>query len=188
MASSRAAFRPRRSTARTAIEEKRQVARQVESGELRLLYMSPERLVTPRTLDFLANQNVSFFAIDEAHCISAWGHDFRPEYRGLRTLRERFPNVAVHAYTATATDQVRRDIVKQLGSARSGNPRRRLSPRQPAIPCRTPRTRAGATLRSDRSLSRPIGHRVLHYASGSRSHDGRSCGNWAIPRFRITPA
>ncbi len=96
-------------------EEKRQVARQVESGELRLLYMSPERLVTPRTLDFLANQNVSFFAIDEAHCISAWGHDFRPEYRGLRTLRERFPNVAVHAYTATATDQVRRDIVTQLG-------------------------------------------------------------------------
>jgi ATP-dependent DNA helicase RecQ len=97
------------------IEEKRQVARQVEAGELRLLYMSPERLVTPRTLDFLASQNVSFFAIDEAHCISAWGHDFRPEYRGLRTLRERFPNSAVHAYTATATDQVRRDIVQQLG-------------------------------------------------------------------------
>src|SRR4051812_11777012 len=96
------------------IEEKRQVARQVESGELRLLYMSPERLVTPRTLDFLATQNVSFFAIDEAHCISAWGHDFRPEYRGLRTLRERFPNSAVHAYTATATDQVRRDIIQQL--------------------------------------------------------------------------
>jgi ATP-dependent DNA helicase RecQ len=96
-------------------EEKRQVARQVESGQLRLLYMSPERLITPRTLDFLASQNISFFAIDEAHCISAWGHDFRPEYRGLRTLRERFPNSAVHAYTATATDQVRRDIVQQLG-------------------------------------------------------------------------
>ncbi|HEX4415310.1 MAG TPA: DNA helicase RecQ [Lacipirellulaceae bacterium] len=95
--------------------EKRRVAQQVESGELRLLYMSPERLVTSRTLDFLSHQNVSFFAIDEAHCISAWGHDFRPEYRALRTLRERFPNVAVHAYTATATDQVRRDIVEQLG-------------------------------------------------------------------------
>jgi ATP-dependent DNA helicase RecQ len=97
------------------IDEKRRVALQVESGELRLLYMSPERLVTPRTLDFLANQNVSFFAIDESHCISAWGHDFRPEYRALRTLRDRFPNVAVHAYTATATEQVRSDIVEQLG-------------------------------------------------------------------------
>jgi len=96
-------------------EDKRRVARQVESGELRLLYMSPERLVTPRTLDFLANQNISFFAIDEAHCISAWGHDFRPEYRALRTLRDRFPNAAVHAYTATATENVRRDIVQQLG-------------------------------------------------------------------------
>ena len=98
-----------------AVEEKRRVAQRVESGELRLLYMSPERLLTPRTLDFLANQRVSFIAIDEAHCISAWGHDFRPEYRGLRTLRDRFPDVAVHAYTATATDQVRRDIVGQLG-------------------------------------------------------------------------
>jgi ATP-dependent DNA helicase RecQ len=98
-----------------AIDEKRQVARQVAAGEVRLLYMSPERLVTPKTLDFLAGQNVSFFAIDEAHCISAWGHDFRPEYRGLRMLRDRFPNVAVHAYTATATEPVRRDIIAQLG-------------------------------------------------------------------------
>src|SRR5262249_54984300 len=90
-------------------------AQQVESGALRLLYMSPERLVAPRTLDFLQNQHVSFFAIDEAHCISAWGHDFRPEYRDLRTLRDRFPDASIHAYTATATETVRNDIVGQLG-------------------------------------------------------------------------
>jgi ATP-dependent DNA helicase RecQ len=98
-----------------AADEKRQILRQIESDRLRLLYMSPERLVTPRTLEFLQNQPVSFFAIDEAHCISAWGHDFRPEYRALRQLREKFPHVAIHAYTATATEQVRRDIASQLG-------------------------------------------------------------------------
>ena len=98
-----------------AADEKRQIAQQVQAGRLRLLYMSPERLVTPRTLDFLQNQQISFFAIDEAHCISAWGHDFRPEYRDLRLLRDRFPDAAIHAYTATATVQVRRDIAEQLG-------------------------------------------------------------------------
>ena len=97
-----------------SLDEKRRIAQQVEAGELRLLYMSPERLVTSRTLDFLENQHISFFAIDEAHCISAWGHDFRPEYRGLQSLRDRFPNAAIHAYTATATETVRRDIVTQL--------------------------------------------------------------------------
>src|SRR4051794_6385421 len=98
-----------------SMEEKRQVAQQVEAGQLRLLYMSPERLVAQRTLEFLQNQRVSFFAVDEAHCISAWGHDFRPEYRGLRLLRERFPDSSIHAYTATATETVRRDIAVQLG-------------------------------------------------------------------------
>jgi ATP-dependent DNA helicase RecQ len=98
-----------------SLDEKRQIAQQVEAGELRLLYMSPERLVASRTLDFLQNQQISFFAIDEAHCISAWGHDFRPEYRALRMLRERFPNAGIHAYTATATEAVRKDIAHQLG-------------------------------------------------------------------------
>jgi ATP-dependent DNA helicase RecQ len=98
-----------------AADEKRRVARQIESRQLRLLYMSPERLLVGRTLDFLQRQPISFFAIDEAHCISAWGHDFRPEYRGLSTLRERFPGIAIHAYTATATEQVRDDVVQELG-------------------------------------------------------------------------
>ena len=66
-------------------------------------------------MGFLESQQISFFAIDEAHCISAWGHDFRPEYRMLRQLRQRFPKVGMHAYTATATEQVRQDIIEQLG-------------------------------------------------------------------------
>ncbi len=96
-------------------EEKSEIARRIRRGELKLLYISPERLVQPRTLDFLRSTKVSFVAVDEAHCISQWGHDFRPEYRQLKTLRQEFPGVAVHGYTATATEQVRRDIVEQLG-------------------------------------------------------------------------
>lgn len=98
-----------------SLEEKRLILRQIESGKLRLLYLSPEKLLVARTLEFLQSQRISFFAIDEAHCISAWGHDFRPEYRGLSQLRERFPQAAIHAYTATATEHVRTDIVHQLG-------------------------------------------------------------------------
>jgi ATP-dependent DNA helicase RecQ len=94
--------------------ERRQVADDVRSGRLKLLYLSPERLMTERTLEFLKDASVSFFAIDEAHCISDWGHDFRPEYRMLRALKQQFPGVAVHAYTATATENVRHDIVREL--------------------------------------------------------------------------
>ncbi|MDA8744027.1 DNA helicase RecQ [Rubripirellula amarantea] len=96
-------------------QDKRDVANSIRSGELKLLYMAPERLLMPRTIDFLKSSGVSFFAIDEAHCISNWGHDFRPEYRGLRTLKQQFPGVAVHAYTATASEGVRNDIAEQLG-------------------------------------------------------------------------
>lgn len=95
-------------------DERQRIAEAMRSGRLKLLYVAPERLCHERMLDFLAEVQVSFFAIDEAHCISAWGHDFRPEYRLLGRLRERFPNVGVHAYTATATDQVRQDIARQL--------------------------------------------------------------------------
>ncbi|MDB5348165.1 MAG: ATP-dependent helicase RecQ [Schlesneria sp.] len=101
-------------SAQTAAE-RQQIAADVRSGNLKLLYVAPERLCTQKMLDFLADVEVSLIAIDEAHCISAWGHDFRPEYRMLRQLRSRFPKVGVHAYTATATEEVRRDIVAQLG-------------------------------------------------------------------------
>jgi ATP-dependent DNA helicase RecQ len=96
-------------------DEKRIVAEQMRAGTLKLLYVAPERLLTDRMLDFLRQTKLSFFAIDEAHCISNWGHDFRPEYRGLRVLKEHFPETSIHAYTATASEPVRDDIVAQLG-------------------------------------------------------------------------
>jgi len=96
-------------------EERRRVADEIRRGELKLLYVAPERLVMERTLEFLKGVGVSFIAIDEAHCISEWGHDFRPEYRSLSMLKSEFPEIAVHSYTATATPRVRNDIVQQLG-------------------------------------------------------------------------
>ncbi|MGH7223753.1 MAG: RecQ family ATP-dependent DNA helicase, partial [Gemmataceae bacterium] len=86
----------------------------VRQGEVRLLFLSPERLVQTDFYRVLQQIDVRTFAIDEAHCISHWGHDFRPEYRQLSRLREFFPQAAVHAYTATATEQVRHDIIAQL--------------------------------------------------------------------------
>jgi ATP-dependent DNA helicase RecQ len=83
-------------------------------GEIRLLFVSPERLASSDLLARLKNTKVHAFAIDEAHCISHWGHDFRPEYRQLARLREHFPGASMHAYTATATDKVRGDIINQL--------------------------------------------------------------------------
>lgn len=98
-------------------EERLAVANRIRNGELKLLFAAPERLVQQRTLDFLANidTEISFVAIDEAHCISKWGHDFRPEYRQMGTLRKTFPKASIHAFTATATEKVRDDIVAQLG-------------------------------------------------------------------------
>jgi ATP-dependent DNA helicase RecQ len=97
-----------------SLDEKREVADGLRAGRLKLLYLSPERLMTERTLKFLQHMPVSFFAIDEAHCISDWGHDFRPEYRMLSRLKQTFPSLGVHAYTATATERVRRDIAREL--------------------------------------------------------------------------
>jgi ATP-dependent DNA helicase RecQ len=86
----------------------------VMQGAVRLLFVSPERLVLTDFYRLLQRIKVRTFAIDEAHCISHWGHDFRPEYRQLKRIRELFPEASLHAYTATATEQVRCDIIKQL--------------------------------------------------------------------------
>jgi ATP-dependent DNA helicase RecQ len=98
-------------------EDKADVMRGLAERRYRLLYVSPERLVGEGGDSFLARLascGVRFVAVDEAHCISQWGHDFRPEYRQLARLRERLPGISVHAYTATATARVRRDIAAQL--------------------------------------------------------------------------
>ena len=83
-------------------------------GRIKILYIAPERLTVPGFLSFLDSVSVSLIAIDEAHCISEWGHDFRPDYRNLKALRARFPDVPCIALTATATERVREDIVTQL--------------------------------------------------------------------------
>ena len=94
--------------------EARETLAEARAGRLKILYIAPERLAVPGFSDFLRSVRVSQIAIDEAHCISEWGHDFRPDYRNLRILRERFPDTPVMALTATATAQVRDDIVEQL--------------------------------------------------------------------------
>ncbi len=83
-------------------------------GEYRLLYLSPERLVLPETIAWLQRVPLQFFVIDEAHCISEWGHEFRPDYRQLSSLRSRFPDQPIAAFTASATRRVRHDIIEQL--------------------------------------------------------------------------
>ncbi|MFM8954159.1 MAG: DNA helicase RecQ [Planctomycetaceae bacterium] len=95
-------------------DERSRIRDQLAAGELRLLFVAPERLVNTGLLDQLAQLGVKRFAIDEAHCISQWGHDFRPEYRQLAMLRDRFPTASIHAFTATATPRVRDDIARQL--------------------------------------------------------------------------
>ncbi|MFQ5737803.1 MAG: DNA helicase RecQ [Acidobacteriota bacterium] len=96
------------------LDQRRRAEAFVASGRCRLLLLSPERLLAPWFLDFTQRLPVGAFAIDEAHCISHWGHDFRPEYRQLSMLKERFPQAGIHAYTATATRRVRQDVIAQL--------------------------------------------------------------------------
>ena len=96
------------------LEEQRSIVNQVQRGEVKLLYLSPERLQKEGMLHLLKSVPLSFFVIDEAHCISHWGHDFREDYRNLGIIKGAFASMPVHAFTATATEEVRRDILEQL--------------------------------------------------------------------------
>jgi len=97
-----------------AEEESAAVIRQCLKGDIKLLYISPERLGAASTIGFLQKLRLSLFAVDEAHCISSWGHDFRPDYMKLHVLREKFPAVPLIALTATADRVIRKDILRQL--------------------------------------------------------------------------
>jgi len=96
-------------------EERREVRRRLLAGKLKLLYVAPERLVLDGFVEELVGAGLSGLVIDEAHCISHWGHDFRPEYRQLGKLRADHPRIPIQAFTATATPAVREDIARQLG-------------------------------------------------------------------------
>jgi len=95
-------------------DEQDDVIASIRRDELKILYVSPERVMMNGFAAFLNQHTVSMLAVDEAHCVSMWGHDFRPEYRRLGSLKSAFPGIAIHAYTATATQHVRDDIVEQL--------------------------------------------------------------------------
>lgn len=97
-----------------SFEEQNNVENQLLNNEVTLLYIAPERLMQDRTFALLQKIRISSFAIDEAHCISEWGHDFRPEYRNLQHIRLLFPGIPVIALTATATERVKQDIINQL--------------------------------------------------------------------------
>ena len=95
-------------------EQQRELAARIRRGEVKMLYLAPERLVQPRMLEFLGQLQIALFAIDEAHCVSQWGHDFRPEYLQLGQLAEQFPDVPRIALTATADKRTREEIVTRL--------------------------------------------------------------------------
>ncbi len=95
-------------------QEQRQIQDEIAARRIKILYIAPERLAVPTFQEFLQSTSVRLIAIDEAHCISQWGHDFRPEYRNLRVLRKIFPSVPVVALTATATTRVQSDIIEQI--------------------------------------------------------------------------
>ncbi len=97
-----------------SLEEKRAINEEIESGTLKLLYVSPEKLISPNFIQYLNTRPISLIAIDEAHCVSVWGNDFRPDYVALKVLKSSFPNIPIIALTATADASTQEDIKQQL--------------------------------------------------------------------------
>jgi len=125
------------------VSQQRAVIKRIRDSQVKLLYISPERLQTEETMELLRSAALSFFVIDEAHCISHWGHDFRDEYRQLGNIKDNFPGINIHAFTATATKEVQEDILAQLrfvhprinmASVDRPNLAYRVMPRQSIIP------------------------------------------------------
>ncbi|MFH1678602.1 MAG: RecQ family ATP-dependent DNA helicase, partial [Candidatus Omnitrophota bacterium] len=108
-----------------SLREQRDIIGLVRGGKINLLYISPERLQSEETISLLKSVPLSFFVIDEAHCISHWGHDFRADYRNLNVIKKIFPLLSVHTFTATATKEVQVDIISQLGF---NNPKIHIAP------------------------------------------------------------
>jgi superfamily II DNA helicase RecQ len=140
-------------------EEAARIERLVRTGELDLVYVAPERLMTQRCLDLFEDSKIALFAIDEAHCVSQWGHDFRPEYIKLSILHERFPNVPRIALTATADQQTRAEIAHRLQAGRRG---------------------------AVRILFRPSEHPLFDRREGPMA--ASSCWTLSPPSTRATPA
>ena len=151
------------------------------------IYMAPERLIGGAGMRLLERVNVSRIAIDEAHCISEWGHDFRPEYRQLGSLRDRFPDVPIMALTATATPRVADDIVKQL------SPVATPPSTAAASNARTCTTRCGRSAKSSTRCSTTCastprrGHHLLQQPQGDRVDGGQARSRSGSRRCHITP-
>ncbi len=146
-----------------------------QRGALDLLYVAPERLLQPRTLERLLRCRIALIAIDEAHCVSQWGHDFRQDYLGLDVLREHFPGVPRMALTATADARTRDEIVDAPRTLdRSAALRRRLRPAQHPLQRRGENRRAPRNCSSSSRTPRRSRHRVLPVAT-QRRRDRRSC-------------
>ena len=169
--------------------ERDEVLASVRDGRCRLLYVSPERIAGEgsQTLRRMLQQaQLRFIAIDEAHCISQWGHDFRPEYRQLGRLREDFPGVSFHAFTATATERVRRDILTELRLQDAAGAGRLVRSAEPRLPRASAGQPAQPAAGHPRPARRRIGHRLLLVAQGNgsarRMAEGRGAQRGAVSR------
>ena len=146
-------------------DERRAVEQAYLAGELDLLYLAPERLGAQGTVELLDRGTIALFAIDEAHCVSQWGHDFRPDYLRLSMLHERWPTVPRIALTATATEATRREIATRLDLTNARQFVVELRPAEHPVPHRRQEPAAAATAHADpHRARRRCRHRLLPVA------------------------